>query len=344
MTEKEEEIDDSEIIEDILWHPSDLSVRPVMPSRKSNKGSDAVPSLSFDAPRLSDFVKMSKEQLDSFNSRIISIISGNTPSGEKQNVIRYLELLSSNADVACILTNGSIGLVLVKMLRHSKVFVACSTCFTYWLRQARESEKVLKWLLWANYYFKYLVKMSILGIINQWNLHLRTADPHPVGRAPGKQEIMRLTAGSCLARLVRFSPCSIQRVMEKFSFKDMVPSCLRQILIEQGSEVLKGKGTHIFCSGKRLVKEKDDFVKQCLDALGMVVASTVPSLLECISGDIQHIRVLRMMLTNKWLKVTMLAHVLGHMMEKCKFNKRKHMKQLLKWRTNSFVIIYYAIL
>jgi len=64
---------------------------------------------------------MSKEQLDSFNSRIISIVSGNTPSGEKQNVIRYLELLSSNADAANILTNGSIVLVLVKMLRHSKV-------------------------------------------------------------------------------------------------------------------------------------------------------------------------------------------------------------------------------
>lgn len=104
-----------------------------MPSRKSDKGSDAIPSLSFDAPQLSDFVKMSKEQLDAFNSRIISIVSGNTPSGEKQNVIRYLELLSSNADAANILTNGSIMLVLVKMLRHSKVSLAGSTCFTYWL-------------------------------------------------------------------------------------------------------------------------------------------------------------------------------------------------------------------
>ncbi|WMV30226.1 hypothetical protein MTR67_023611 [Solanum verrucosum] len=66
-------------------------------------------------------------------------------------------------------------------------------------------------------------------------------------RAPGKQEIMRLTTGSCLARLVSFSPSSIQRVMEKLSFK-------------------------------------------CLDALGMVVTSTVPSLLECISGDIQQLK------------------------------------------------------
>lgn len=110
----------SKNLSDILWHPSDLSVRPVMPSKKSDKGSDAIPSLSFDAPQVSDFVKMSKEQLDTFSSRIISIVSGNTASGEKQNLIRYLELLTSNAEAANILTNGPIMLVLVKMLRHSK--------------------------------------------------------------------------------------------------------------------------------------------------------------------------------------------------------------------------------
>lgn len=36
-------------------------------------------------------------------------------------MITYLELLSSNADVVNILTNESIVLVLVKMIRHSKV-------------------------------------------------------------------------------------------------------------------------------------------------------------------------------------------------------------------------------
>ncbi|KAK6784214.1 hypothetical protein RDI58_017668 [Solanum bulbocastanum] len=54
--------------------------------------------------------------------RAIRILeSGNTPSGEKQNVIKYLEILSSHADAANILTNGSIVLVLLKMLHHSKV-------------------------------------------------------------------------------------------------------------------------------------------------------------------------------------------------------------------------------
>jgi len=37
-------------------------------------------------------------------------------------VIRYLEMLSSNADTANILTNGPIMLMLVKMVRQSKAF------------------------------------------------------------------------------------------------------------------------------------------------------------------------------------------------------------------------------
>lgn len=39
---------------------------------------------------------------------------------EKQNMIRYLEMLSTNVEAANILTNGSIMPVLVKMLRQSK--------------------------------------------------------------------------------------------------------------------------------------------------------------------------------------------------------------------------------
>lgn len=107
-------------ISQVLWHPSDLSVRPVMPSRKADKMSEVIPTLPFEALQPSDFVKLSKEQLDALNNRILSILNGNSSIGEKQNVIRYLEMLSSNADAANILTNGPIMLLLVKMLRLSK--------------------------------------------------------------------------------------------------------------------------------------------------------------------------------------------------------------------------------
>uniref|UniRef100_A0A1J3D2H2 non-specific serine/threonine protein kinase n=1 Tax=Noccaea caerulescens TaxID=107243 RepID=A0A1J3D2H2_NOCCA len=106
-------------LSDVLWHLSDLSVRPVMPSRKSDK--DSVPSLSFEAPQPSDFGKMGKQELEPLNNRIITVLSGSSAGiSEKQNWIRYLETLSSNADAANILTNGPIMLVLVKVLRLSK--------------------------------------------------------------------------------------------------------------------------------------------------------------------------------------------------------------------------------
>ncbi|KAG7551143.1 Protein kinase domain [Arabidopsis thaliana x Arabidopsis arenosa] len=104
---------------DVLWHISDLSVRPVMPSRKSDK--EAVSSLSFETPQPSDFGKMGKQELEPLNNRIITVLSGSSSGlSEKQNLIRYLETLSSNADAANILTNGPIMLVLVKVLRLSK--------------------------------------------------------------------------------------------------------------------------------------------------------------------------------------------------------------------------------
>ncbi|XP_009603717.1 serine/threonine-protein kinase RUNKEL [Nicotiana tomentosiformis] len=427
----------SKNLSDILWHPSDLSVRPVMPSKKSDKGSDAIPSLSFDAPQVSDFVKMSKEQLDTFSSRIISIVSGNTASGEKQNVIRYLELLTSNAEAANILTNGPIMLVLVKMLRHSKasllraqlasligLLIRHSTfigdelansgilgALTDGLRDRQEKVRrfsmaalgeLLFYISTQNEHARdnkpmespskdsrpsscWQVTSPIISLVSSvlrngedditqlyalrtienissqggyWSARFASQDVITnlcyIFRAPGKQDSMRLTAGSCLARLVRFNPSSIQRVIEKLSFKDMASSLVKRnpreqqiclnilnmtlleshmlpnvgrylltlvedknlvpnlvTLIEQGSEVLKGKTLIFvallctngkrwlplfFCNAKllstvdRLVKEKDDFVKQCLDALGMVVASTVPSLLESISGDIQQLK------------------------------------------------------
>ncbi|GJV14128.1 serine/threonine-protein kinase RUNKEL [Tanacetum coccineum] len=104
----------------VLWHSSDLSVRPVMPSKKSDKGSEVLPSLPFEAIPASDFVKIPKDQLDVLTKSIINILNGNTTIGEKQNVMRYLEILSCNVDAANILTNGQMMPVLVKMLRQSK--------------------------------------------------------------------------------------------------------------------------------------------------------------------------------------------------------------------------------
>ncbi|XP_075506711.1 LOW QUALITY PROTEIN: serine/threonine-protein kinase RUNKEL-like [Primulina tabacum] len=423
-------------LSEAFWHPSDLSVRPVMPSRKLDKGSDAIPSLPFDVFPASDFTKMPKEKLDSLCNGIVSILNGNSALGEKQGVIRYLDWLSSNVDAANVLTNGPIMLVLVKMLRQSKasalrlqlssligLLIRHSTfigddlsnsgilgALTDGLRDSQE--KVRRFSMAALgellFYISTLndnaldnkpqespsrdnrpssgwqVPSSLISLISSvlrkgeddltqlyalrtienisshggyWAIRFTSQDVINnlcyIFRAPGKQENMKLTAGSCLVRLVRFSPSSIQQVLEKLPIKDIISSLFKgnqreqQIglnllnmamlsnhlatnvgrqflslmedknllpnllsLIEQGSEVLKGKTLvfvallckigkrwlpHLFCNARilsavdRLSKEKDKYLQHCLDSFVQAVASIVPGLLETITGDVQQL-------------------------------------------------------
>ncbi|KAK4854988.1 hypothetical protein QYF36_002978 [Acer negundo] len=424
----------SNSLSQVIWHPSDLSVRPVMPSRKADKVSEVFPSLPFEALQASDFVKMSKEQLDALSNRIIAIFNGNTSVGEKQNVIRYLEMLSNNADAANILTNGPIMLMLVKMLRLSKtpalrvqlasligLLIRHSTfidddlansgilgSLTDGLRDKQEKVRrfsmaalgeLLFYISTQNDHARdnnppespsknsrtapgWQVPNSLISLVSavlrkgeddmtqlyalrtienicsqggHWVTRFTSQDVISnlcyIYRAAGKQESMRLTAGSCLVRLGRFNPPSIQLIIEKLSFKDIASSLVKgssreqQIslnllnmamlgshmftnigrhllplvedknlipslvsLIEQGSEVLRGKALlfvaflckngkrwmlHFLCNARlistvdRLAKEKDSFVQQCLDAYVHVVVSIIPGLLDTITGDVQ---------------------------------------------------------
>uniref|UniRef100_A0A7N0UNZ4 Protein kinase domain-containing protein n=2 Tax=Kalanchoe fedtschenkoi TaxID=63787 RepID=A0A7N0UNZ4_KALFE len=417
-----------------LWHPSDLSVRPVMPSRKADKVSDSAPSLPFETVSPSDFVKIPKEQINAMNIKIISILQGNTNIVDKQNVIRYLEILSTNGDAANILTNGPIMLLLVKLLRQSKVsalriqlasliglLVRHSTfieddlahsgiigSLTDGLRDRQEKVRRFSMAALGELLFYistqdeqakdnnppespskdsrstggWQVSNALISLVTSvlrkgeddltqlyalrtienicsqgvyWATRFSSQDVISnlcyIYKAVGKQENMRLTAGSCLVRLARFNPPIIQSVFEKLSFKDIAPCiakgssreqqisinlmnmalleshlftnigrCLLPLvedknilpgllsLIEQGSEVLRGKALvfisllckngrrwlqQLFCNARllsavdRLTKEKDSYVQQCLEAFVHVVASTVPGLLEIIIGDIQ---------------------------------------------------------
>ncbi|KAI0511858.1 hypothetical protein KFK09_012492 [Dendrobium nobile] len=103
---------------EVFWHPTDLSVKPVMPSRKGSKTSDAIPSLSFEVVTASEYVKLLPEQLSALNTQIIHGLNGSPQNSEK--IIKYLEILSSNSDAANLIMNGAIMLSLVKMLRHPK--------------------------------------------------------------------------------------------------------------------------------------------------------------------------------------------------------------------------------
>lgn len=420
-------------ISNVLWHPSDLSVRPVMPVKKVDKIS--IPSLPFDAIPAVDFAKMPKDQLEKLNQKIIGIL-GSTTAVEKQNAIKYLETLSSNADAANILTKGPIMTVLVKMLRQPKALalrVQITSLIGSLIRHSTHiddslansgildsltsglrdrQEKVRRFSMAALgellFYIStqgehnqdnnppespskdgrhpsgWQVSSPLISLVSsllrkgeddltqlyalrtienvcsqggQWSSRFTSQDVISdlgyIFKAAGKQESMRLTAGSCLVRLVRFNPPIIQQVIGKLPFRDIASAlvkgsprgqqiCLNLLnkafieshmcinferhvlslveeknlipclvsLVEQGSEVLKGKALvfvallckngkrwlpHFFCNARllsavdRLVKEKDSYVQLCLNAFVHVVASTIPSFLEVITGDIQQI-------------------------------------------------------
>ncbi|EPS71184.1 hypothetical protein M569_03574, partial [Genlisea aurea] len=421
-------------ISDVLWHPSDLSVRPVMPSRKFDKASEPIPNLPFHLYSPSDFTKVPKDKLDVLYSKIAGVLNGNA-NLEKQNVVRYLEMLSSNIDAANVLTNGPVMLVLVKILRQSKALtlrVQLSSVIGLLIRHSTfigaelagsgilgaltdglrdRQEKVRRFSMAALgellFYVSTLddssnenphessykdhrpsscwqVPNSLISLISSllrkgeddstqlyalrtienvsshggyWATRFTSQDVISnlcyIFRAPGKQDSIRLTAGSCLVRLLRFSPTSIQHAVDKVPIKDIAGSLLKgnpreqQIclnflnmavlgnhsstnfgrslnpvmddknlasnllsLIEQGSEVLRGKAllfvavlcksgkrclSHFFCNARlltavdRLAKEKENYLQQCLDSFVHTIVSTLPGLLDAITGDIQNI-------------------------------------------------------
>ncbi|KAI3957723.1 hypothetical protein MKW92_035352 [Papaver armeniacum] len=282
-------------LSDVHWHASDLSVRPVMPSRK-------VP--------VSDFIKMPKEHLEKLNHRIISVLNGNNPISEKQNVIRYLEMLSGNADAANIVTNGQIMPVLVKMFRLSKastlrvqlasligLLIRHSTfieddlsnsgilgALTDGLRDKQDKVRRFSMAALGELLF-YISTQSendresnppespskdtrsasgwqvpgpVIALVSsvlqpgeddltqlyalrtienicsqggEWAARFNSQDVirklSHIFKAVGKQESTRLTAGSCLVRLVRSNPPSIQSVMDKLSFKDTATALIK---------------------------------------------------------------------------------------------------------------------
>ncbi|KAM7279544.1 hypothetical protein ACFE04_006678 [Oxalis oulophora] len=288
----------------VVWHQSDLSVRPVMPTRKADKMSDIIPSLPFEAPPPVDFAKLPKDQLDLLMNKIITILNSNTSIGEKQNLVRYLEMLSGNAEAANLLTNGPIMLMLVKMLRLSKasalrvqlasvigLLIRHSTyieddlahsgilaALTDGLRDNQEKVRRFSMAALGELLFYistqneqprdnnplesplkdnrsasgWQVPNSVISLVSSvlrkgeddirqlyalrtienvfsqgtyWVTRFTSQDVISnlcyIYRAAGKQESMRLTAGSCLVRLVRFNLPCIQSVIEKLSLKDL---------------------------------------------------------------------------------------------------------------------------
>ncbi|KAF7119937.1 hypothetical protein RHSIM_Rhsim13G0005700 [Rhododendron simsii] len=98
----------------------------------------------------------------------------------------------------------------------------------------------------------------------------------------GKQENMKLTAGSCLAYLVRFKPPSIQHVVERLPLRDIPAALVKGSLREQqiclnllnmamlGTHMIANIGRHLLSlgEGKNLVPCLMSLIEQGSEVLG----------------------------------------------------------------------------
>ncbi|WVZ71748.1 hypothetical protein U9M48_020294 [Paspalum notatum var. saurae] len=298
-------------IYEAFWHPTDLAVKPVMPSRKADKTVDTVPALPFEALTACDYIKLPQEQLNAFNSQILQSLSGTFQVSEKQNTIRYLEMLSMNSDAANKITNGPIMLLLIKMLRLSKtsvlrvqiaslmgLLIRYSTALDVELTGSgifnalsdglRDKHDKLRRFCMATlgellFYIStqseqdtkeintqesplkdnrsatsWQVPGAVIALVSsilrkgeddlaqlyalrtidnicsqgtEWTSRFASQDAIGhlcyIYKATGKQESTRLIAGSCLARLSRFSPSCIHLILEKISFKDIASTLIK---------------------------------------------------------------------------------------------------------------------
>uniref|UniRef100_J3KYF6 Protein kinase domain-containing protein n=1 Tax=Oryza brachyantha TaxID=4533 RepID=J3KYF6_ORYBR len=294
-----------------FWHPTDLAVKPVMPSRKGDKAVETVPMLPFEALPAADYIKLPREQMNAFNGQILQSLSGTYQVSEKQNIIKYLEMLSINSDAANIITNGPIMLLLIKMLRLSKtsvlrvqiaslmgLLIRYSTILDVELASSgilnalsdglRDKHDKLRRFCMATlgellFYIStqsdqdtkeinaqesplkdnrptasWQVPSSVIALVSSilrkgeddlaqlyalrtidnicsqgtdWTSRFASQDVIGhlcyIYRATGKLENTRLIAGSCLARLARFSSSCIHLILERLSFKDIACTLIK---------------------------------------------------------------------------------------------------------------------
>ncbi|KAH7436627.1 hypothetical protein KP509_05G028600 [Ceratopteris richardii] len=430
------------LLSQALWHPSDLAVRPIMVYKRTERLADPgfePRILPFDPINTSDMLKLCNEELETFSSKLLASISGNTSLNEKLNTLKYLETLCTNVEGANILINSPLMHMLVKMLRTSKppalriqviytmgllirhatlieeelASSGIMTVLSEGLRDkqdkvrrcsmatlgellfyiatqsevsprsacgsdsaAKEARPTSAWQVPStlvgqvtsilrkgeddiaqHYALKTIENISSQG--GDWAARFTNQAVLEnlcyIFKASAKQESVRLTAGSCLVRLLRFSNTFVPFVLDKLSLKDMAMGltkgnlreqqvninliilCLmgsspgsisKQLvplyeekalvstlssMLEQSTELLRGKSAICaaflckanrrwlgsICNSKllaiieRLIKEKDAYAKQCIDALIQTIAESVPNVLESIDHEMQGVATMK---------------------------------------------------
>lgn len=108
----------------LVFHASDMSVRPIVGNRRIEKIMDARydrQTLPFPPLTLQDMLSSSQAELETFLTKVYRSISGQTPISEKVNTLTYFESLCSDTASANILVNSSLMVLFVAKLKTAKM-------------------------------------------------------------------------------------------------------------------------------------------------------------------------------------------------------------------------------
>ena len=114
----------SERLPNLLFHASDLAVKPIVGNRRIEKGLEVrwdVQTLPFKPCTLQALLAAPQAELEAFLTRVYKSVSGSSPISEKVNTLAYFESLCSDTQAANILVNSSLMTLFVAKLKVAKM-------------------------------------------------------------------------------------------------------------------------------------------------------------------------------------------------------------------------------
>ncbi|KAK9809997.1 hypothetical protein WJX72_003108 [[Myrmecia] bisecta] len=110
-------------VEELIWHASDSSVKPIVSNRRIERVPEArweARLLPFTPLTLQEMLSAPQVELENFLTHIYRTIAGAAPLKDKVNVLAYFETLCVDTGAANVLINSSLTILVVRMLRNAR--------------------------------------------------------------------------------------------------------------------------------------------------------------------------------------------------------------------------------
>ena len=110
-------------VEDLVWHPSDSAVKPIVANRRIERLPEPKwepKGLPFEPLSLQEMLETDQKDLEAFLTHIYRAVASSIPLKDKVNVLAYFETLCMDTNASNVLINSSLTVLFVRMLRNSR--------------------------------------------------------------------------------------------------------------------------------------------------------------------------------------------------------------------------------